>query len=223
MEAQIKQTPRPPIDIVPTISKALSDVIMMAISKDPAQRFQSADAFRNALSQISSSAEQLSQQQTQAGASRSSLLSRRSIRVSPSRISNSGSQSNRTLLLVLGAVLVAALLGGTAMYRSRQHSPQEVAAASSGDSRRSRDPRSNTQSQNPPTPAATDSQPPEAPQQPAVIARKARAPGQNVNAAPAMSAEDIQAQQQAALEQKKQLDAMETEIDQLDSRAASGG
>ena len=36
-----------------------------------------------------------------------------------------------------------------------------------------------------------------------------------------MPAEDIQAQQQAALEQKKLLDAMETELDQLDSRAAS--
>jgi predicted nucleic acid-binding Zn-ribbon protein len=53
------------------------------------------------------------------------------------------------------------------------------------------------------------------------MAHKARPEGQNLNPAPAVSAEDIQAQQQAALEQKKLLDSMETEIDQLDSRAAT--
>jgi hypothetical protein len=42
-----------------------------------------------------------------------------------------------------------------------------------------------------------------------------------MNPAPAAPAEDIQAQQQAALEQKKLLDSMETEVDQLDSRAAT--
>ncbi len=117
MEAQIRQTPRPPIDIVPTVSRALSDVIMMAISKDPAQRFQSADAFRNALSKISRSAEQLSEQQTQTS---SVAFATPKPTFDPGftvPAGNSGSQSNRTLLLVVGVVLVAALLGGAAMYR----------------------------------------------------------------------------------------------------------
>ncbi len=60
MQAQVKETPRPPIEIQPTLSKAVSDMIMMAVAKDPAHRFQSADAFRNALSQIRESAMQLS-------------------------------------------------------------------------------------------------------------------------------------------------------------------
>jgi hypothetical protein len=54
-----------------------------------------------------------------------------------------------------------------------------------------------------------------------VTARRARTEADNLPPAPGPSAAEIQAQQQAALEQKKLLDAMETEVDHLDSRAAS--
>ncbi|HEY4899714.1 MAG TPA: protein kinase [Terriglobales bacterium] len=236
MEAQIKQTPRPPIEIVPTVPKALNDVIMMGISKDPAQRFQSAGAFRNALSQITGSAAQSSNQPTQASAAAFTA---------PKPAFDPGftvpdptkarSQANRNLLLVLGVVLIAALLAGAAIYKSRQHGPQDVAAATtvqglSTSTTAGAPATPTTQSQDappqpPPPPAATDSQPPAvdttAPKQPAVMAHKTRTNGEGSNSAPAMPAEDIQAQQQAALEQKKLLDAMETEIDQLDSRAAT--
>jgi hypothetical protein len=81
--------------------------------------------------------------------------------------------------------------------------------------------------QPPSAPAVTETQSAEAnpaspnPKPPAVMAHKVQPASQNLSPAPAVSAEDIQAQQQAALERKQQLDAMETEIDQLDSRAAS--
>ena len=52
MEAQIKETPRPPIEVQPSLPKPLSDLIVMSVAKNPAERFQTADAFRNALSQI---------------------------------------------------------------------------------------------------------------------------------------------------------------------------
>jgi serine/threonine-protein kinase len=52
MEAQIKETPRPPIEVHPSLPKPLSDMILMSVAKNPAERFQTADAFRNALSQI---------------------------------------------------------------------------------------------------------------------------------------------------------------------------
>jgi serine/threonine-protein kinase len=233
MEAQIKQTPRPPIEIVATVPMALNDVIMMAVSKDPAQRFQSADAFRNALSQIDQSP---SQQPTQASAA---AFTAPKPACDPGftvpDTTRSGSQSNRNLLLVLGAVLIAALLAGAAIYKSRQHSPQDVAAATSvqAPSTSISTPADHPGAQNqeapppqpPPTPAATDSQPlpndTATPKQPAVMAHKARTNGEASNSAPAMPAEDIQAQQQAALEQKKLFDSMETEVDQLDSRAAT--
>ena len=62
MQAQVKETPRPPIEIQPTLPKAVSDLIMMSVAEDPAQRFQSAEAFRNALSQMRESASQPSNQ-----------------------------------------------------------------------------------------------------------------------------------------------------------------
>jgi serine/threonine-protein kinase len=49
MAAHLQQMPKPPIEVRPDLPKALSDLIMTAMAKDPAQRFQSADAFRAAL------------------------------------------------------------------------------------------------------------------------------------------------------------------------------
>jgi len=52
MSAHLEQAPMPPIDVIPGIPAALSDIILMAIEKDPAARFQSAEAFRGALSSV---------------------------------------------------------------------------------------------------------------------------------------------------------------------------
>ena len=240
MEAQVKETPRAPIDIVPTVPKALNGVIMRAVAKDPAQRFQSADAFRGALSQITQSREQASNQPTQAGAA--AFAGGASKSVPAQRVFDPGftipekvdpaSHTNRNLLLVLGIALIVAVLAGAAMYKSRQHGPQEVAAATSTIAASATAPtdRPNAQSQDatpqpPATPAVTESQAPEVkaatPKQPAVMARNSRGGGQETNSTAGVPAEDMQAQQQAALEQRKLLDAMETEIDQLDNRAAA--
>ncbi len=56
MEAHVKEVPKSPMEVQPSVPKGLSDLIMMAVAKDPAQRFQTAEAFRNALSQVSGSA-----------------------------------------------------------------------------------------------------------------------------------------------------------------------
>src|SRR5580692_11473253 len=52
MAAQVNQPPTPPIDIKPGLPPALNEIILLAIAKDPAGRFQSADAFKNALSRV---------------------------------------------------------------------------------------------------------------------------------------------------------------------------
>jgi serine/threonine-protein kinase len=49
MSAHLQQAPMAPIEVIPGIPTALSDIILMAIEKDPAARFQSAEAFRGAL------------------------------------------------------------------------------------------------------------------------------------------------------------------------------
>lgn len=52
MKAHIEQAPRPPAEFRPEIPMALNQLILMAMAKDPAQRFQSADAFRGALRSV---------------------------------------------------------------------------------------------------------------------------------------------------------------------------
>ena len=52
MVAQLQQTPLPPIQVIPDLSEALSDIVMMSLEKDPAKRFQTAEAFSAALGSI---------------------------------------------------------------------------------------------------------------------------------------------------------------------------
>ena len=52
MKAHIEETPRPPIELKPDMPVALNQIILMAMAKDPAQRFQSAEAFRGALRSV---------------------------------------------------------------------------------------------------------------------------------------------------------------------------
>jgi len=52
MAAQVQQPPRPPIELRADLPAALNEIILLAMAKEPSQRFQSADAFRKALSSV---------------------------------------------------------------------------------------------------------------------------------------------------------------------------
>jgi serine/threonine-protein kinase len=52
MSAHLQNTPVPPIQLDPKLPQALNDVILMSVMKDPAARFQTAKAFRNALGNV---------------------------------------------------------------------------------------------------------------------------------------------------------------------------
>src|SRR5580700_3668752 len=52
MAAQVNQPPQPPIEIKPGLPPALNEIILLAIAKSAGARFQSAEAFRNALSRV---------------------------------------------------------------------------------------------------------------------------------------------------------------------------
>ncbi|MDP2998809.1 MAG: serine/threonine-protein kinase, partial [Bryobacterales bacterium] len=52
MAAHLQSNPVPPIQIDPSLPAPLNQIILTAIAKDPAQRFQSADAFRAALESV---------------------------------------------------------------------------------------------------------------------------------------------------------------------------
>ncbi|MGH9545592.1 MAG: serine/threonine protein kinase [Terriglobales bacterium] len=52
MAAHLNAIPKPPIELNPGIPSALNEIILMSIAKEPAKRFQTADAFANALSSV---------------------------------------------------------------------------------------------------------------------------------------------------------------------------
>ncbi|HXA56262.1 MAG TPA: serine/threonine-protein kinase [Candidatus Acidoferrum sp.] len=52
MQAHLQTMPKPPIELRPDLPATLSDLIMMAVAKEPAKRFQSADAFSRAIGSV---------------------------------------------------------------------------------------------------------------------------------------------------------------------------
>jgi serine/threonine protein kinase len=56
MSAHLEKTPIPPVAIDPKLPQALNDAILMSVAKDPAARFQTAGAFRNALGNVAPAA-----------------------------------------------------------------------------------------------------------------------------------------------------------------------
>jgi serine/threonine protein kinase len=56
MSAHLEKTPIPPVAIDPKLPQVLNDAILMSVAKDPAARFQTAGAFRNALGNVAPAA-----------------------------------------------------------------------------------------------------------------------------------------------------------------------
>ena len=52
MSAHLQETPQPPITVRPDLPKGLSDIILMAMAKNPPDRFQTAEAFAAALRSV---------------------------------------------------------------------------------------------------------------------------------------------------------------------------
>ena len=52
MLAQMRETPPPPIQVNPALPQALNDIIITALEKDPAKRFQTAQEFGTALGKL---------------------------------------------------------------------------------------------------------------------------------------------------------------------------
>jgi serine/threonine-protein kinase len=52
MAAHMQNTPAPPISLNPSLPSMLDDAILMAVARNPDERFQTAGAFRNALGRV---------------------------------------------------------------------------------------------------------------------------------------------------------------------------
>jgi hypothetical protein len=52
MAAHLEKPPKPPIEVCPDLPAALNEIILLAVAKDPSQRFQSPEAMRRALENV---------------------------------------------------------------------------------------------------------------------------------------------------------------------------
>ncbi|MDR3747895.1 MAG: protein kinase [Acidobacteriota bacterium] len=251
MEAHVKETPRSPIELVPSLPKPVSDLMMMSVAKNPAERFQTADAFRSALSQVKDlcppsltapTAATITLPASQAVAAQPAMESRpsQSVPVVPPPVAQPVvTQSGRGGVIAVVAVLVLLVLAGAWYYRSRQNNQQIVAGMPVAQNTGNGVP----QPPSPPTeqplqavpPAAApvgpvSSQGPEQTQsspagptssQPPQPTRSRRAVSTaNAGMQPGGASLD-QPPQQAVIDQKKLLDDLERESDQVNGRAAA--
>ena len=237
MEAHVKETPRPPIEVQPTLPRPLSDLIMMAVAKDPTQRFQTADAFRNAVAQMRGASAVAAPEKmvapSQIGAAAASAPAAvaaapvSDANLSPVASAQPVRASRHVGWLMAAAILVlVAIFGGTEVYRSHKQSDAgEGMSAPSSQGAAAPSPATTGATAQPQPPTATSPPGSEASAVPAKeLTPSAKAhPAMEKAAAPQPqgSSEAELEQQQALAEQKKLLDAMETESDQLANRQAS--
>jgi len=136
MSAHIQQPPPPPITVRPNLPKGLNEIILMSMAKEPKDRFQSADAFANALKTVLAGAGPAAVTKPPAVPA-VARMSAASPAVSPQTATLSAaathgaalaSRGRRGLYMALGGVLVVASLAAGSIYvphfiRARASSP----------------------------------------------------------------------------------------------------
>lgn len=145
MLAHLKEQPKPPIELQPGMAPELNRIILKAIAKNPAERFQSADEFRQALKTLpvgvrsqSASNHPRTVLDTRTPSTPRTVLDTRTPSLSrpeappPGRRSVAAVQApppkpaHPLLYIALGGVLVVALLAGTGLYLRRASATTET-------------------------------------------------------------------------------------------------
>jgi serine/threonine-protein kinase len=133
MSAHLEKTPIPLLQIDPSLPDALNAVVLMSIEKDPAKRFQSADAFRNALLSVVPGAQQAAAAPPPQAARVPFPVTVTPDSVAPPVPVKAGGHRGR--YLILGAVVMLAVLvvAGTQaprfLHKSAQTEPATVPAS----------------------------------------------------------------------------------------------
>lgn len=114
LEAQLNTTPRSPVEVNPSLPKALNDIIMTALEKEPMRRFQSAEAFRKALETL----------KTPQAAALPPTVAANPAAFAPAPAAAARAGNNRGLWMALGAVacvlvLIAAAIAMPHFWRGR--------------------------------------------------------------------------------------------------------
>jgi len=107
LEAQLNTVPKSPLELNPSLPPALNEIIMTALAKEPMRRFQSAEAFRNALESVRGRAG------ISPAAARPNSASQAQTVTAPQA---AGQRSHRGLWMAVGAIVcVCVLVGGAIM------------------------------------------------------------------------------------------------------------
>jgi hypothetical protein len=235
MAAQVNQPPTPPIELKPGLPPALNEIILLAIAKDPAARFQSADAFKNALSRVgplpAQARAETERTVTSVGALppaatmlptqtvTASTVSARQPQPTPAasqpqmatNVAPPPSAGHRGLYMAVGALLVLVALVAVGMYSRSAEARREASRPAAPAVTPPAQPAPQAAA---PVPDASTEPAAEPPAAPPVTSRKAKAsvaqPDATAQAAPDPNAPP-----------PIDLDALEHEIDQLTARAGS--
>lgn len=134
MAAHLNEAPRPPMEMNPALSPALNSVILLALAKNPDERFQSADAFRAALTEATRSLEATTVPVV--APPPPAELTRHSPANQPSHLNSTGSQhpGHRGLYMLLGALIAIVIIVASAVelprwFRARAHTQGAAPAA----------------------------------------------------------------------------------------------
>jgi eukaryotic-like serine/threonine-protein kinase len=127
MSAHLQEAPQPPIVLRPDLPKGLSDIILMAMAKDPKDRFQSAEAFSNALKSALSGTAGAgiaspipgTVRAPQAIPSASGVPVQATVPVSVVAASQAPPTSRRGVYMALGAIIALAILFAGGYYLPR--------------------------------------------------------------------------------------------------------
>jgi eukaryotic-like serine/threonine-protein kinase len=232
MSAHIEQAPPPPINLRPDLPKGLNEIILMSMAKEPKDRFQSADAFANALETVLTAAAPPAPSPATAAAAvavpaRAPALSAAQPAVAPTQPSTVAaaaaaggaprSSGHRGLYMALGGVLVVAMLAAASVYvphHIRAHANSSAAQPS-------------PQSAPQPTPAQPNETPVNtsaAPDDAVPVAaphRSAAVPAQQTEQDDAAAKAQAEAAREEAAEKARALKEAAHDADQLDARAAA--
>jgi hypothetical protein len=244
MAMHVKESPKPPMELRPWLPSSLNQIILTAIAKDPKDRFQSADAFRNALLSAQSSTETSplpsarmatmvevsrptlipvpidpGRERTQVATRGSGPLSAQSAPLVPRPAAPSG---RKNVYIAAGAVFALAAVGAPAVYLVNHHTPAAAVATSAPAT-------DNNSANTAPVPAhAIAAQPPVAPPKvtpPPAVALKAQVAVSTPVAAPRpqYTPPPPAAAAPGAItpELQKQLDTLELRIDADSSHASA--
>lgn len=134
MHRVLNETPSPPSALNVQVPKAFDGLLAMAMAKRPDERFQSAAAFKNALSSIDSSGASARASPAELADSQSGTVIRSAATVPPTASlgpppaappPRSGAPSPRALFVIFG-VLVLAIVGAGGYWWTRQRHSAEI-------------------------------------------------------------------------------------------------